>query len=96
MYDPDSLLEIARYLDGYKKEMTPQEIFEYKRKWSPGYSVEIHSDLESDCIQWCKTNCDRKDWNWEKHSDVYYHKFSFCGESDCLRFSEKFKRGRKQ
>ena len=33
--------------------MTPQEIFEYKQRWRPGYVVDVHSDLDIQCKDWC-------------------------------------------
>ena len=34
--------------------MTPIEIFEYKLKWKPGYTVRLHSDLGLQGKDFCK------------------------------------------
>lgn len=56
--------------------MTPAEIFEYKNKWMPGYSVRLHSDLRSAGKDWCKKLL-KHEWNHNKWTDVYEDTFHF-------------------
>ena len=32
--------------------MTPQEIFDYKMRWKPGFTVTLHSDLDVKGKSW--------------------------------------------
>jgi len=56
--------------------MTPQEIFDYKQKWKPGYSVRLHSDVEDRGKDWCK-KLEKHQWEMTKWTDVYEHTFHF-------------------
>ena len=69
--------------------MTPVEIFEYKLKWKPGYTVRLHSDLESKGKEWCK-QLDRKDWDFSKWTNVYEHTFHFQWMKDANMFKSVF------
>lgn len=71
--------------------MTPQEISDYKLKWSPGYQVGVHSDLDVDCKQWCRKNLQRQEWSMETYTDVYEHTFRFENEETAKQFSVQFK-----
>ena len=69
--------------------MTPQEIFDYKLKWMPGYTVPIHSDLRSEGVKWCK-KLDHHEWNHTKYTDVYEDSFYFESKNIGQQFEEEF------
>ena len=56
--------------------MTPQETFEYKQRWMPGYAVRIHSDLRDRAKTWCK-QLEKHEWNHVKWTDIYEDTFYF-------------------
>ena len=63
-------------------KMTPQEIFEYKLKWKPGYTVRLHSDLVDQGKAWCRKWLERQNWSMTEYTDVYEHTFHFkCMEA---------------
>jgi len=63
-------------------EMTPQEIFEYKLTWKPGYTVRLHSDLVDQGKAWCRKWLERQNWSMTEYTDVYEHTFHFkCREA---------------
>lgn len=70
--------------------MTPQEIFEYKRKWLPGYSVRIHSDRSHDAKTWCRTLLSQHQWSMTDYTDVYEHTFHFESEVVSKEFKIEF------
>jgi len=71
---------------------TPQEIFEYKNCWKPrGFPVAIHSDLDVQCKDWCRKNCNRWEWSMESYTDVYAHTFLFEHEEVATNFARKFR-----
>ena len=70
--------------------MTPQEIFEYKNSWKPGFAVDVHSDLDVQCKDWCRKNLNRWEWSMSLHTDVYRHTFYFESPLHAKQFSEKF------
>ena len=39
--------------------MTPQEIFEYKNRWKPGHTVQLHSDIVDRGKSWCKRHLEQ-------------------------------------
>ena len=52
--------------------MTPQEIFEYKNAWKPkGFQVDVHSDLDVQCKDWCRKNLNRWEWSMDIYTYVY-------------------------
>lgn len=57
--------------------MTPQEIFEYKNNWKPGYVVRLHSDVVDKGKVWCRRNLERHQWSMTEWTDVYEHTFHF-------------------
>lgn len=57
--------------------MTPQEIFEYKQRWKPGYTVRIHSDITDKAKTWCRRQLERWEWSMTEWTDVYEHTFHF-------------------
>jgi len=56
--------------------MTPQEIFEYKQRWMPGYPVRLHSDLRSRGKDWCK-KLDKWEWNFKQYTNNYEDTYYF-------------------
>jgi len=70
--------------------MTPIEIHEYKLRWRPGYTVRLHSDLESQGKDWCKVQLHKQQWNFTKWTAVYEHTFHFEYKQDADSFLKKF------
>jgi hypothetical protein len=66
--------------------MTPIEIFEYKLRWKPGFSVRLHSDLVNEGKTWCRRNCERHQWSMTDWTDNYEHTFHFEHQDDSLIF----------
>ena len=71
-------------------KMTPVEISEYKMRWRPGYTVDVHSDLDVQCKHWCRANLNRWEWSMDTYTDVYSHSFYFEHESHANDFTRKF------
>lgn len=57
--------------------MTPQEIFDYKNRWKPGYSVRVHSDIVDFGKAWCRRQLEKHQWSVTIWTDVYEHTFHF-------------------
>jgi hypothetical protein len=74
--------------------MTPQEIFEYKRRWMQvsDYSVIVNEDLDFDGKRWCKAYLKQHQWNFIRFASIYEHTFCFEHEGDKHRFEEFLKR----
>ena len=70
--------------------MTPQEQFEYKQKWKPGYTVRLHSDLVDRGKDWCRRHVERHQWSMSKWTDVYEHTFHFEVEEVANMFYAEF------
>ena len=70
--------------------MTPIEIFEYKNKWKPGFSIRLHSDLVDQGKTWCRKNMERHQWSMTEWTNVYEHTFHFENENNAKQFKEKF------
>jgi len=70
--------------------MTPQEISDYKMRWRPGYSVDVHSDLHVQCKDWCRKNLNRWEWSMDTYTYVYAHTFRFELEESANAFKEHF------
>jgi len=71
--------------------MTPQEIFEYKLKWAPGYIVSIHSDLDWEAKKWCRAHLGQWQWVHESYTDVYEHTYRFEHQYHADEFVNQFK-----
>ena len=71
--------------------MTPQEIFEYKLKWKPGYEVKLHSDLRRQAIDYCKIQMFKQQWDIVKFTNVYEDTFVFEYRQDAQSFANHFK-----
>ena len=50
--------------------MLPIEIFEYKRKWMPGYEVKLHSDLRGSAKSWLK-RLKKQEYEYKELTDNY-------------------------
>ena len=72
------------------KKMKPIEIFEYKQKWLPGNTVDIHSDLRWDTVPWCRKNFESHKWDYKKYTDNYTDTFYFEDSTDRDKFLETF------
>lgn len=73
--------------------MSPQEIFEYKIRWRPkAYAVEVHSDLDVKCKDWCRKNCERWEWSMDTYTDVYAHTFYFEHDLHGKEFAKEFQK----
>jgi hypothetical protein len=57
--------------------MTPQQQFEYKQSWLPGYTVRLHSDVVDKGKTWCKRQCQRHEWSCTIWTAAYEHTFHF-------------------
>lgn len=72
--------------------MTPQEIFEYKNAWKPnGFQVDVHSDLDVQCKDWCRKHLERWQWSMDTYTDVYSHSFYFESDLHAKQFISKFR-----
>ena len=72
--------------------MTPQQIFDYKLGWKPGFSVRLHSDLHVDGKHWCKRNLEKQQWSFDTWTDVYEHTFRFELEEHAKQFEQLWPR----
>jgi hypothetical protein len=70
-----------------KIKMTPQEIFELKCRWiNDAFEVTIHSDRFEKAKDWCKENCEKWQWEFERWVGPYSHMFQFENEVDAKDF----------
>jgi hypothetical protein len=72
--------------------MNPQEIVDYKMKWAPGHSVELHTDVYYQGLDWCKERLKKHQYDVKKWTDVYYHEFRFETDGMQIRFLRDFAR----
>ena len=70
--------------------MTPQQIDDYKRHWMPGHPVRLHSDLETQGKEWCKRQCSKQEWHFNKWTNVYEHTFLFENAMAAQNFEMEF------
>jgi len=76
-----------------KMKMTPQEIFEYKMRWKPNaFVIDVHSDLDIQCKDWCRKNLNRWEWSMDTYTYVYSHTFYFEEEQAADEFKRKFEK----
>ena len=74
-----------------KFAMTPIEIFEYKQKWKPkAWYCHIHSDLRSQCKEFCKKNYNKWEWDMDEHTEVYADSYYFEDQDNLMMFVQKF------
>lgn len=71
--------------------MLPLEIFEHKRRWMPGFVVDIHSDFRSQATAWCKANVPKQSWNVVEYTEVYGDTWFFEHLEDSDKFIKEFK-----
>lgn len=70
--------------------MTPIEIFEYKRNWSPGYEVRLHSDLRRSATDYCKFQMLKHQWDVNHFTNVYEDTWSFENRLDAQSFAAEW------
>jgi hypothetical protein len=66
--------------------MNPQETFEYKNRWKPGYLVKLHSDRVDLGKTWCRRNLQRHQWSMTKWTAAYEHTFHFEDKETSQKF----------
>lgn len=71
--------------------MTPQEVFEYKMQWAPGFAVPVHSDQDWRAKDWCRKHLKRHQWAMDTYTDVYEHTFRFEHKKHARDFALDFK-----
>ena len=73
--------------------MTPQEIDDHKRKWRKAsyFQQHTHTDLRNDCVEWCKENCEKQEWDIKYYTDIYGDTIRFEFESHWNEFGEWYK-----
>ena len=71
--------------------VTPLEIFDYKRNWMPGYKVRLHSDLDVRGKDWCRKNLERHKCSMAPWTAVYEHTFHFEDDEAAKKFEQEFK-----
>lgn len=71
-------------------EMTPQEIFDYKRRWMPGYEVVVHSDLRDHAKDWCKTHLEKHQYAIKSWTHIYAWTYCFEKIKVAQQFEEEF------
>ena len=74
-----------------KSNMTPQELFEYKLRWKPGVTVDVHSDLHIQCKDWCRRNMQRWEWGMDTWTYVYSHSYHFETQEKADKFKTEFR-----
>jgi hypothetical protein len=72
--------------------MTPQEIFEYKLRWKPGFAVALHSDLDVRGKAWCRRALEQHQWSFTPWTGVYEHTFYFENIIAAQNFEMEFGR----
>jgi len=70
--------------------MKPIEVFEYKQKWKPGYTVRLHSDLRTQGKEYCKVQMFKHQWDMTEYTDVYEDTFMFEHKLDAESFSAQW------
>ena len=73
--------------------MKPVEIAERKQRWmrEGGHSVQIHSDLRHQALDYCKIQMFKQQWVHRKYTDVYEDTFFFEQLLDAKAFAYYFK-----
>jgi ABC-type lipoprotein release transport system permease subunit len=70
--------------------MTPQEIFDYKNSWLPGYEVKVHSDLRDHAKDWCKTNLEKHQYHIKTWTNIYQYSYYFEDLDQAAKFYAEF------
>jgi len=69
--------------------MTPQEQFEYKTRWMPGFPVRYHTDKRFKAQDWCKTYCKAHEYQIRRDVEPYVDHVLFEHYSDAALFEEE-------
>ena len=72
--------------------MTPQERYEYKRKWLADLPVEVmvSHDLKWDAKDWIKQiGVEQHSYEYKEHTAPYMDTWLFENMNEALKFSEK-------
>lgn len=72
--------------------MTPSEVEQYKRNWlmSKCYTVQVHNDREMTCVDWCKANLNRWEWEMSTNMRLRTNKFFFEKKEHADAFEKEF------
>lgn len=72
--------------------MTPSEVAQYKRNWLMGkcYRVDVHSDKEMVCVDWCMANLNRWEWETAVNGKIRQHLFFFEKKEHADAFEKEF------
>lgn len=74
--------------------MTPQELFEYKRKWLSEIPHRVQVDVDSHIWgkDWCRKKLDRHQWSFDKYTQPDdSHTFSFESNEDAINFVNAYR-----
>ena len=68
--------------------MSPQELFDYKKSWLPGYNVYVDVDSDVFAKNWCRRNLERHQWSFSKHAlPDDGHEVTFEHREHCASFA---------
>ena len=70
--------------------MLPVEIFEYKNRWKPGYTVRLHSDLRMSAKDYCRVQMFQHQWDVAEYSYVYEDTYMFEHKLDADSFAAQW------
>ncbi len=70
--------------------MLPIEVFEYKNRWKPGYTVRLHSDLRWPAKDYCQVQMFQHQWNVDEYSYVYEDTWQFEYKLDADSFAAQW------
>jgi hypothetical protein len=71
--------------------MTPQEIFEYKNAWKPGFSVQVDCDSDVWGKAYCSKHLERYEWTFDKYTRPDdSHTFGFEQREFALQFLQEY------
>jgi hypothetical protein len=71
--------------------MTPQEIFEYKNSWKPGYRVQVDIDSDVWGKDYCRKHLGRHEWTFDQYTRPDdSHTFAFEKKEVALQFFQAY------
>ena len=70
--------------------MLPIEVFEYKNRWKPGYTVRLHSDLRMSAKDYCRVQMFQHQWDVDEYSYVYEDTWQFEHKLDADSFTAQW------
>jgi len=73
--------------------MSPQEIYDHRMQWYPGFSVSVHSDKERTCKEWCRLHMYSQEWSLTRNTDIFEHTFRFEHEAHARAFEQAVNNG---